>query len=212
MIEIAEIYKGIKKALSNAIEMISDAEFLYQNNRLARSYSLFQLGIEEIGKVSMLYRFVIENLIGETNDFKRLYKKLTDYKAKDKESVLYDLFILSYAFEKEQYVDNELFNIIKYEYLNIDLINNYKNYSLYTSIIENKFKTPKELITKELVENIKWRAQNRLDLIKAIIDKHISMDFKDFKQNLMNLASKFNYKIEYNEALVKIEKLVKGYT
>jgi AbiV family abortive infection protein len=212
MIDIEEIFYGIKKALSNSIELVDDAEYLLQNNRLARAYSLFQLGIEEIGKVSMLYRFIIDYLTGETNDFKKIHKKLTDHKAKDIETVLYDLVILSYALDKDQYIDNEFFNMIKYEIQNIELINNYKNYSLYTSLIDNKFKAPKELITEDLVLSIRWRAQNRLALVKTIIDKHTSMDFKDFRQNLLELASKFDFKIEFDKALVKMNKLKKAYT
>ena len=45
-------------------------------------------------------------------------------------------------------------------------INDYKNYSLYTSFIDNTYKTPGEIITRKMVSVLKSLAMDRVLLVK----------------------------------------------
>ena len=51
----------------------------------------------------------------------------------------------------------------------VNISNDYKNYSLYTSLIENKFHKPSEIITKEKLENISYYAKLRLQIAESFI-------------------------------------------
>ena len=61
--------------------------------------------------------------------------------------------------------------------------NNLKNYSLYTSISENQFLQPNELITSLHVEGIEVRAKTRYDLVNGFL-VHVLKDFDKYKQML----------------------------
>ena len=55
------------------------------------------------------------------------------------------------------------------EFDKVHISNNYKNYSLYTSLIEDKFYKPSEIITKESLDKITHYAKLRLQIAKPFI-------------------------------------------
>jgi len=48
-------------------------------------------------------------------------------------------------------------------------INDYKNYSLYTSFFDDTYKTPREIITGKMVSVIRNLAKNRVVLVKQFV-------------------------------------------
>lgn len=46
---------AVSKSILNSEDLISDADLLLDNNRLARAYALYQLAIEEAGKAMDIY-------------------------------------------------------------------------------------------------------------------------------------------------------------
>jgi len=62
---IKEIEEGRKKILENGLELIQEAELLFEHQRYARSYSLSHLATEELMKIQML----------NTIEFKKKFKR-----------------------------------------------------------------------------------------------------------------------------------------
>jgi AbiV family abortive infection protein len=51
----SELLIAVSKSISNSEDLISDADLLQDNNRLARAYTLYQLALEEAGKAMDIY-------------------------------------------------------------------------------------------------------------------------------------------------------------
>ncbi|MBI5913914.1 MAG: hypothetical protein HY842_00935, partial [Bacteroidetes bacterium] len=64
----------------------------------------------------------------------------------------------------------EMFQQSLSEVNEIEKINHYKNYSLYTSFYENKVKTPSELISHENLNKVKESAINRLVAATTVVN------------------------------------------
>jgi len=206
---IEEIYNGINKSLLNSIELIDDAEYLFQNKRFARAYALFQLGIEEIGKVTMLFRLVTTYILdGKEIDL----NKMKDHKHKYKETFVYDLFMLFALSHKNKTIDKSLLDTLIYEIQNIDLINELKNFSLYTSLIDNKFKIPKDIISEKLVISIRYRAMIRLEVVKSFAGTFDSMNYKEYRDSLLQEDSKYIYQSINEYVLSMMNEFKKAYT
>jgi AbiV family abortive infection protein len=71
-----EYLNGINKSLDNASELYDDAEILFKLKRYPRAYTLYQLSIEEIGKVSIIYNFLLFRNIQNISEKKRLFGNL----------------------------------------------------------------------------------------------------------------------------------------
>lgn len=71
--------------------------------------------------------------------------------------------ILLDFFQKYSNTDlSVLYEDLEWEQKNINVTNDLKNNSLYVSIIDETFQTPKDLITKEMVEEIAFKADLRI--------------------------------------------------
>lgn len=163
------IKDGVVKSIKNAVELIDDALLLKENNRKERAYTLFQLAIEEIGKALKIFFFLIKK--DNQDNFDKFYKKLIGrdgHIEKTKTSIGVDLLILNDLKEKGLKT-KELFESTVHEYRNVDKLNDYKNYSLYTSYIDGQFALPSQIINKQLVETIAIRATTRLNIASQFI-------------------------------------------
>lgn len=169
MLNEAELKNGISVCLSNAENLINDADLLKSHNRKERAYTLFQLASEEIGKASQILNFLLLKDINDEKAFKIFLKQFRDHKFKTQSSIGFDYFVLDalkdIIRDKKQFLDTTM-----YEYDNLDLINNKKNYSLYTSIINNRFLAPRELISETDLNHIEFRVQTRFKIAKAMLE------------------------------------------
>lgn len=211
--EIDKIYIGIKKSLNNSLSLIDDADYLFNNDRFSRAYTLYQLGIEEIGKTSIMYRALLSVLVGENVDFKTAIKRIKSHKEKEAESLLYDFWILIHAMQNDNIFNKDYFTAIAWELYNPEIINNYKNFSLYTSEIDNCFYEPKEIINKGIVDDIKFRAKTRMDLVKTIIDTYLLNSCDNFIDSIEKLKENqtiYNKDADLNTSEI-IEKIKNAY-
>lgn len=89
---------------------------------------------------------------------------------------------------------------------NLELVDNFKNYSLYTSIIKTEFKKPSEIITKAQVETHKFWAETRLKTAKfynevlidnfpEIIQARKEIDYDDFVKKFIDEEKEIIYKV-----------------
>lgn len=163
-----EFKRGINLCLENANDLISDAELLLKNNRFQRSYSLFQLASEEVGKGLLIYLNFIFPVSGEEDSFKTFKREFKHHSIKMERIISMEFFLLQMAKDKKTklaFIKNLYSNLHS-----IDELNNKKNYSLYTTIINNRFKHPKELISENDVIELKKMTTVRMSLAKSMIE------------------------------------------
>lgn len=166
-LERSDYFEAIEKSLANAKELIEEAEILAEKNKIARAYTLFQFSIEEIGKALLTFTFILKGDIESDEETKKFLKKFTSHLEKTEFSQGID-FMFAIMAEKSDLTKKLLENSFS-ELGKVHISNNYKNYSLYTSLIENKFHKPSEIITKEKLENISYYAKLRLQIAEPFI-------------------------------------------
>lgn len=168
LLDDRNLIEGVKKCLINAQSLIEDALLLKDNNRIERAYALFQLSIEELGKASLLYFFATTQDEDKLRNVKAFRKEFLNHKVKTAKAIHFDVIILNSIKNK---IDRHkfLYSILM-EHEFIDIFNDFKNYSLYTSIIDDRFLLPSEIISDKHLEEIEARATIRLDLIKSTLE------------------------------------------
>lgn len=151
------------KSLENAKELIDDALILKQNERLARSYTLFQLAIEEIGKSISSMVLLVTNDYHKTKEAAAFFKEFKSHEQKNYRSAGVDILIAEIMFKGNH---DGAMKFLEKSFHGKDRMreqNDLKNWSLYTSIVDNKIQLPNEIIKKSLVNNIHIVAINRLN-------------------------------------------------
>lgn len=158
----ADYFEAIRKSLANARELIDEAEILVQNKKIARAYTLFQLSIEEVGKAFLTFNFVLNGDIDNAAEIREFDSAFINHKAKTKFSQGLD-FMFALMSEKTPDTKKILENFME-QRDKVNISNNYKNYSLYTSLIDNKFYMPSEIITEQQLSDIAYYAKLRLSI------------------------------------------------
>ena len=191
-----ELIVGLRKSVENAKELIEDGNLLLNNKRFARSFTLFQLAIEELGKSNMIFHYVLEN---DKKKLGKLLKDLKSHKIKTDNSIGFDMIVYKHLddINKEKLLKSVFFNME-----NISIVDNFKNYSLYTSIIKNEFRNPSEIITRTHAETHKFYAETRFKM--AEIFSRIRID--DFPA-LIEARREINYG-EFMEDFIKSEEVL----
>jgi len=192
---IKEIEKTRIKFLNNARELLEEADLLSENKKFARAYSLAHLACEELAKIIMVSRVAYEVARGKNIDWKRVNRRLRNHKEKIKDILALD-FLYSSKTENNEDVKNFYKDIKMTKYYN-----DFKNYSLYTSLIGDKFYKPSELFSHEFVKGFIKLAHNRFNAVEkfTLLSKDRLkklFDSQEFKQ-LENFL--YNYKVFFNE-------------
>lgn len=176
-IHISALKEGINSSIENAMELISDAELLFENERYARCYCLCQLAIEEAGKAFLIYNFYNSLQLDKRNefDFNDFNKKFRNHKLKTQEANTIE-FIM-YAEKKDEDIKNFTQRVIK----DIQKINNghydkLKNDSLYTSFENKIFIKPSQTFNNEITLSFFCSSKKKVNFAKGWLEKHIKMD------------------------------------
>ncbi len=165
---------GIKKSLANANDLINDAKILKEQARYPRAYTLFQLAIEEIGKTWLTFLMIIFNKYHDEIAVRKFLNDFKSHKTKTALSLNTDMIV---AYMNILSDDNFNRTLVKRAFVqsdNLKKLDDLKNYSLYTSIEDGKFITPAEIIRKDLVDEIEFTAEMRLQVSEAIIKECLS--------------------------------------
>ena len=179
-----DYFEAIHKSLANASELIEEAEILAQNKKIARAYTLFQLSIEEVGKASLTFNFVLKGDIENTIEIREFNRNFYSHTAKTKFSQGMD-FMFALMSENIPNTKKILENFME-QRDKVDISNENKNYSLYTSLIDNKFYKPSEIITEEQLSNIAFYAKLRLRIATPFFSLGIE-NFDVLYENRNNL-------------------------
>jgi len=162
-----ELLIAVSKSISNSEDLIFDADLLLDNNRLARAYTLYQLAIEEAGKAMDIYSSLLFGTYKDSKGQKILRENFKDHIKKAGRSRIISILLALQLFKNNNKIKGEeILNSVLLEMGAAKEINDYKNYSLYTSFIDNTYKTPGEIITRKMVSVLKSLAMDRVLLVK----------------------------------------------
>jgi len=161
----------VSKAVVNAGQLVDEAKILKEHQKFARAFTLYQLSIEEIGKASMAFSFLLFGNLGDDEEQKLFSKEFRDHKTKTKRATGIDLSIAR-TIDNREVSKTLILNVVK-QYGEVDKINNYKNYSLYTSLIDGAVCLPSEFINQQLVEDLGFYAQIRFEASRQYFEAAI---------------------------------------
>lgn len=150
--------QAILNALINAKELYEEAEILKREKKYARSYTLFHLAIEEVGKVFVIFKY----LLGDDYSAEKLKKfdiEFRQHKIKIDSSTTIDVFAL---WAKDGVLSNQILENATYSKEQIDKLNNLKNLSLYSFILDGSSYNPSHIIKSEDVDQINIIAEYRI--------------------------------------------------
>jgi AbiV family abortive infection protein len=157
---------AVSKSISNSEDLISDADLLLDNNRLARAHALYLLAIEEAGKAMDVYVSLLLGTFKDSVGQKTLKENFKSHLKKAGRARSISILWAIQLFKNNKSKGEEILQSVFQEMGAAEEINDYKNYSLYTSFIDDTYKTPCEIITEKMVSNIRSLAKNRVVLVK----------------------------------------------
>lgn len=195
-----ELENGLKLTLKNAQQLIEEADGLVVFERYSRAFTLYQLGTEEIGKCIILFKAIIDYYNEFTIDLDYLRENgFFDHKEKTKESLKVELLVIE-SFEKHIGSETGFKQKIIEDFNNTSQINDNKNNSLYVSINDDIFKSPDDLITKEMVNELWLLSKIRLEGIKPFIRTLTEMkEIAKVAKELLDLKDKKDEKIDLTQ-------------
>jgi len=147
------IEAGRHKILSNASQLIEEAELLLKAGHNARAYTLACLASEELAKIPMLVRASASYLCDIEFDWGKLERKLKSHYRK-LEGILGMDFLFASA-------KNDI-KLLMEDWERIPSYNKMKNWSIYVSCEEGEFVEPADVIIKPLAAGMVKLAQHRL--------------------------------------------------
>jgi len=142
----------------NAEELYYEAELLAENGALSRAYFLHQISLEECGKLEIIGAAIMDVVTESRFDEKLFRKNIRSHKAKNYAN---SYFLKANeeelkARENKQYIEEiEIFNNRQNDFHMTS--NDLKNDALYVNIEGQKATKPKNVITAELLEEMKQR-------------------------------------------------------
>jgi len=162
-----ELLIAVSKSISNCEELISDADLLLDYDRLPRAHALYLLAIEEAGKAMDIFSSLLLGTYKDRQGQKTLRENFKNHLEKAGRARLISIVWAVQLFKNnDKSKGEEILSSVFQEMQAAKEINDYKNYSLYTSVIDNTYKAPKEIITEKMVSVIRSVAKDRVALIK----------------------------------------------
>jgi AbiV family abortive infection protein len=161
-LSIKQIEEGCAKVLENARDLIHDAETLLKAKRYARSYYLAHLACEEMAKIPMLIGAAVDILGGRRFDWTELDRRLHSHTEK-----IMGILVIDYFTDRKAENDPDI-EKLKEDLERTKSYKKLKEHSLYTGLVEGRFKKPSELIHPGLATNLVKLAQDRLGFFESI--------------------------------------------
>lgn len=166
---------AIEKSMINAEELLFDADLLQRNGRMARAYTLYQLATEETGKAMRIYGSIVLGLLSTEKGRKEFVKNFTSHIEKAQSARSLSLLVIEEIRRKDEQLGDKLLDMLMTEFSESKTLNDYKNFSLYTSWIDDSYKTPMEMITNGKVNYIELMSKNRFAVAKAFFQSALQI-------------------------------------
>jgi len=157
---------AVNKSIENAGQLIEEAKILFESKRFARAYTLYQLSIEEVGKASMTFGFLLSDGFEDEKKQKQFFRDFRDHKFKTVKATGID-YIIARSIDNKEISKVLVSNMLKQQNT-VEEINNTKNYSLYTSLFDEKFFLPSEMISEEMADDLGFYALIRHSAAKQL--------------------------------------------
>lgn len=177
-----ELIDGINKSLINSNQLIEEAKLLQLHKKYPRAYTLYQLSIEEVGKALLLIEFLLFDFGNKEKELE-LLKNYRDHKIKTHRSTGAD-YLLAYMAKGD--LRKKILDNLESQSKNIHKINDLKNYSLYTSFIDNKFVLPSQGISLSHVEGIQFYAEIRQEATQNFFESSME-EFENLSKFFKNI-------------------------
>lgn len=156
-IDIEQLKLGRLAALENAVELVQDAEVLYNAGRWSRSLFLSQIATEELGKYMMIVS-AVANVTAGTMDWTAFWQRFRNHKAK-----FGNVLHLEYLVERDVPAAKYLKKLPSEKKQN-DLV---KMLSLYSDFDGTAFYRPSELINQEVARVVLEVTKQRFEFQQA---------------------------------------------
>ena len=187
-----DLFLTIEKSLINARELYIDAKILKDNKRFERAYTCFQFCIEEIGKAALTYQYMLDDDSSKSGNF---LKDFRNHQTKTNTAIGIDLIMVKTM--EDPIIKKKILVNTKIQGENIEYFNSHKNYSLYTSIINEKPYLPSEIITPKNLDDIEFNATIRLHVAEqfykigiqefdSVLKAHKEMDKEKVLEKMIN--------------------------
>ena len=172
----------VEKCLQNARELFDEAEILKNNKKYPRAYTLYHLSIEEIGKIFIIFQYLVQDDYSEEKS-KKFSKEFADHKTKIKTSRNSEKIMLALLKNEPSTED---FENLTYDKVTIERLNHFKNLSLYTFIDNKSVFKPSDIISLDDINLIKPNSELRLILseeLGRLLVKNIDKFIYQLKEN-----------------------------
>ncbi len=161
---------AVLNALNNAEELFEEAVILEDNKKYARAYTLFHLSIEEVGKVFVIFKYLLGNDYS-VEIMKKFSNEFRLHKVKIDSATNIDV-IATWLIDGGE-LTAEIINNVTYSKAEIENLNELKNLSLYSFFHKNSSFKPSDIIKQNDVRKIHLTAQYRIkgtsDLSKSFL-------------------------------------------
>lgn len=162
---------AVSNALDNAKELFEEAEILENKQKFPRAYTLFHLAIEEVGKVFIIFKYLLGNDYSE-DKMKKFDAEFRQHKTKI--DLATNIDVIAAWLIKGGELTKEIIEKATYTKKQIDNLNDLKNLSLYSFFHKDLSYKPSDMIQKEDVEEIHLIAEYRIkgteDLVKVLLN------------------------------------------
>ncbi|WKA60295.1 AbiV family abortive infection protein [Planococcus shenhongbingii] len=158
-----------QKIYENAIELLEDAELLYNNEKYARAHACAQFSIEEFGKLPMLLTVSAQVSKGDKVNWKDLNNRLRDHKTKTSLSFALIEVMVRSMIEKIKVENIEDYQLDLYV-LFPDSINDFKKfleqdfelvpYAIFESLDKSREELSKEYRVRQAVASVLNKYKN----------------------------------------------------
>lgn len=186
-LNIKQAAEGIKVAIENSQDLLSDALLLFENGRYPRAVALAILAIEEAAKPSIIRSIILEN---EPSQYKKEWQRFRGHTSKNASWILPQLISKGATRAEEM---KQIFDPNSQHTREID---NLKQLAFYTDAYSScKWSAPKATVSKELAVSIIKIAKGMVSNTHSIVTeqelklwvKHLKPVWKvgDMKQALL---------------------------
>lgn len=197
----SELVRGASLSFANAENLFGEAKILYAHKAFCRALFLHQISLEECGKTEILGWWATGHLMGVSVDFDKIRSRLTMHKVKN----FANAYMLPLS-EAQQKARDELDwrrerDAFKEQQAAFHQESNYrKNASLYVDIVDNRFLSPSDQITEDMVCEIADRNNTFIELMRPKVEmlRHweqnpdVTRDLlKGFQQMMEELRDKY---------------------
>lgn len=161
--------------LENALSLLSEARLLFGNGFFARAYTLAHLASEEVVKIPMLVRAVLDEMAGIPYDWAKLEKRLTSHIKKIDAGHFYDYIQTEVRADDSDVRDYEIALETTAE------INAGKNNSIYCGFVDGVPTSPLRQISPEMagemidvsMRRIQW-IERQEELTRGVLSRGLS--------------------------------------